>query len=53
MTAESQSSTEVGRRLFISPRTVEIHRQNAMRKLHLRNQGEVIRYVLKKGILPN
>jgi DNA-binding NarL/FixJ family response regulator len=29
MTAESQSSAEVGRRLFISPRTVEIHRQNA------------------------
>jgi len=53
MTAEGLSSTEVGRRLFISPRTVEIHRQNAMRKLHLRNQGEVIRYALKRGILPN
>lgn len=48
MTAESQSSAEVGRRLFISPRTVEIHRQNAMRKLGLRNQGELIRYALKK-----
>jgi DNA-binding NarL/FixJ family response regulator len=53
MTAESQSSAEVGQRLFISPRTVEIHRQNAMRKLGLRNQGELIRYALKKGILPN
>jgi len=53
MTAESQSSSEVGRRLFISPRTVEIHRQNAMRKLGLRNQGELIRYALKKGILLN
>lgn len=53
MTAESLSSSEVGRRLFISPRTVEIHRQNAMRKLGLRNQGELIRYALKKGILPN
>ena len=53
MTAESQNSTEVGRRLFISPRTVEIHRQNAMRKLGLRNQSELIRYALKKGILTN
>lgn len=53
MTAESQSSTEVGGRLYISPRTVEIHRQNAMRKLGLRNHGELIRYALKKGILPN
>lgn len=53
MTAESQSSMVVGRRLFISPRTVEIHRQNAMRKLGLRNHGELIRYALKNGILPN
>jgi DNA-binding NarL/FixJ family response regulator len=53
MTAESQNSSEVGRRLFISPRTVEIHRQNAMRKLGLRNQSELIRYALGKGILPN
>ena len=53
MTAEAQSSAEVGRRLFISPRTVEIHRQNAMRKLGLRNQSELVRYALKKGILPS
>jgi DNA-binding NarL/FixJ family response regulator len=53
MTAESQSSAQIGHRLFISPRTVEIHRQNAMRKLGLRNPSELIRYALKKGILPN
>jgi DNA-binding CsgD family transcriptional regulator len=52
MTAESQSSAEVGRRLFISPRTVEARRQNAMRKLGLRNQGDVVHYALKKGIPP-
>jgi two-component system, NarL family, response regulator NreC len=51
MAAESQTSAEIGRRLFISPRTVEIHRQNAMRKLGLRNQSELVRYALKKGIL--
>lgn len=53
MTAECKSGSEIGRLLFISPRTVEIHRQNAMRKLGLRNQGELIRYALRKGILPN
>ena len=53
MTAESQSSAQIGHRLFISPRTVEIHRQNAMRKLGLRNPSELIRYALKKGILSN
>jgi two-component system, NarL family, response regulator NreC len=49
MIVESLSGSEVGRRLFISPRTVEIHRQNAMRKLGLRNQVELIRYALKKA----
>jgi two-component system response regulator NreC len=53
LAAEGHNSTEVGRRLFISPRTVEIHRQNAMRKLGLRNQGDLVRYALKKGILSN
>jgi DNA-binding NarL/FixJ family response regulator len=53
MTAESQSGGSIGRKLFISPRTVEIHRQNAMRKLGLRTQSELIRYALKKGILSN
>jgi DNA-binding NarL/FixJ family response regulator len=53
MTAESQSSASIGRRLYISPRTVEIHRQNAMRKLGLKSQSELIRYALKKGILSN
>ena len=53
MTAESKTGTEIGRRLFISPRTVKFHRQNLMRKLSLRNQGELIRYALKKGIFPN
>lgn len=51
MTAESQTSAEIGRRLFISPRTVEIHRQNAMRKLGLHTPGELVRYAIKKGIL--
>jgi two-component system, NarL family, response regulator NreC len=53
LTAECQTSSEIGRRLFISPRTVEIHRQNAMRKLRLRNQGELIRYAARRGLLPS
>jgi GAF domain-containing protein len=38
--------------LFISPRTVETHRANFMRKLHLRTQADPIRYALERGILP-
>jgi DNA-binding NarL/FixJ family response regulator len=52
MTAEGQSGMEISKRLFISPRTVESHRANLMRKLGVRNQKELIRYAVQNGILP-
>jgi two-component system, NarL family, response regulator NreC len=52
MTAEGQSGTEIAHRLFISPRTVETHRANLMRKLGLRNLKEVVRYAVQRGVLP-
>jgi DNA-binding NarL/FixJ family response regulator len=52
LTAEGQSGTEIAERLFISPRTVESHRANLMRKLGLRNLKEVVRYAVQKGVLP-
>jgi DNA-binding NarL/FixJ family response regulator len=51
LTAEGQSSEQVAKRLFISPRTVESHRTNLMHKLGVHNQRELIQYVLKRGIL--
>jgi DNA-binding NarL/FixJ family response regulator len=38
--------------LFISPRTVETHRDNLMRKLNLRTRTDLIRYRLQRGIAP-
>lgn len=52
MVAEGRSSAEIGKKLAISPRTVEIHRSNLMKKLSLGNQSELIRYAIKKGIIP-
>lgn len=52
MAAEGRSSVEIGKKLVISPRTVEIHRSRFMKKLGLRNQTELIRYAIKRGILP-
>ncbi len=52
MVAEGRTSTEIADRLFISPRTAEGHRANLMRKLGLQNQTDLIRYALKRGILP-
>jgi DNA-binding NarL/FixJ family response regulator len=52
LAAEGHSSTEIADRLSISSRTVETHRANMMRKLDLRSQTGLIRYALKRGIIP-
>jgi DNA-binding NarL/FixJ family response regulator len=52
LSAESSSATEIAARLGISPCTVETHRENLMRKLGLQSQTDLIRYALRRGILP-
>lgn len=52
LVAEGYTSAEIAARLSISPRTVEVHRANVMRKLGLRSQTDLIRYALRRGILP-
>jgi len=52
LAAESSSIGEIATRLGISPRTVETHRENLMRKLGLQSQTALIRYALRRGILP-
>lgn len=52
MAAEGLSTSEIAKRLSISPRTAELHRGRVMNKLGLHNQTELIRYALKRGILP-
>lgn len=52
LAAEGLGNTAVAARLGISPRTAETHRANALRKLGLRRQGDVVRYALRRGLLP-
>ncbi len=52
LAAEGYTSTEIGERLSISPRTVQTHRANMMQKLNLNSQTDLIRYALQRGILP-
>jgi two-component system, NarL family, response regulator NreC len=49
LTAEGHSGADIAERLFISPRTVETHRANLMRKLKVRNQKELIRYAVQRA----
>jgi DNA-binding NarL/FixJ family response regulator len=51
MTAEGRTSQEIGDKLTISSRTVEVHRRNLMNKLGIHNQAELIRFAIKRGIL--
>ncbi len=52
MAAEGLTTAAIAKRLSISPRTAELHRSRMMDKLGLNNQTELIRYALKRGILP-
>ncbi|MFC1969207.1 response regulator [Chloroflexota bacterium] len=48
---EGNTNTEVADRLYISPRTVEVHRANMMRKLGIENQTQLIYYIMQRGLL--
>jgi DNA-binding NarL/FixJ family response regulator len=51
LAAEGYTSAQIAERLFLSPRTVEAHRANLMRKLGLRTQADLTRYAIERGIL--
>ena len=49
--AEGLSSKEIAEKLFISPKTVDNHRTNILRKLNLHSTIELIRYAARLGII--
>jgi DNA-binding NarL/FixJ family response regulator len=51
LAAEGHSNAEIAARLIIGVRTVETHRANLMSKLGLKNQNEIVRYMLQRGLL--
>ena len=52
LVAQGETTPAIAARLALSPRTVETHRTNLMRKLGLRTQTDVIRYALQRGLIP-
>jgi two-component system, NarL family, response regulator NreC len=52
LAAEGKTSTAIAARLHLSHRTVENHRANLMRKLGIQNQTELVRYALRRGLIP-
>ena len=51
LTAEGFSSTEIGKKLFISPKTVDTYRGRIMQKLGLTHRSELVRFALRVGLL--
>jgi DNA-binding NarL/FixJ family response regulator len=49
--AEGLAVREIAERLYISPKTVENHRSNLMRKLDLHNAIELVRYAARLGLI--
>jgi two-component system response regulator NreC len=51
LTAEGYSSREIGKKLFISPKTVDTYRSRIMDKLGLNHRSELVRFALRVGLL--
>jgi len=51
LTAEGFSSREIGKKLFISPKTVDTYRARIMEKLGLNHRSELVRFALRVGLL--
>jgi DNA-binding NarL/FixJ family response regulator len=52
LAAEGLGNVEMAARLGISPRTAETHRAHVMRKLGLKRVTDLVRFALKRGLLP-
>lgn len=49
--AEGHSNKEISNLLFISPKTVDNHRTNLMRKLNIHTTADLVRWATKKGLV--
>lgn len=51
LAAEGYSSSEIGKKLFLSPKTVDTYRSRLMQKLGLSHRSELVRFALQTGVL--
>ena len=49
--ADGLTSVEIGGRLFLSPHTVQTHRDHIMTKLDLHSRVELTKYAIRKGLI--
>jgi DNA-binding CsgD family transcriptional regulator len=49
--ALGHTNQEIGKKLFISVRTVDTHRAHIMRKLQLKTRAELVLFALANGLI--
>ena len=52
LVVEGQSSAEIARRIFLSPKTVETYRSRLMGKLGVKDLPSLIRFAIQHGLTP-
>jgi two-component system response regulator NreC len=51
LVALGYTNSDIAKRMYISPRTVETHRANLQSKLRLNGRPELVRYALEHGLI--
>ena len=51
LVAQGNTSREIGRQLFLSPRTVEMHVRGSLLKLNCRTRAEGVRRIGELGLM--
>jgi two-component system nitrate/nitrite response regulator NarL len=49
--AEEYTNAEIAKKLFVSIRTVDTHRQNLLQKLNVKNTAGLVKYAIKSSLL--
>jgi two-component system, NarL family, response regulator NreC len=49
--AEGKTNREMADLLYLSVKTVHVHRANLMRKLGMHDRTELVQYAIRKGII--
>ena len=50
LVVDGLTARQIATRLVLSPRTVENHVQNVLRKLHLHSRAALVRYAIEHGL---
>ena len=51
MIAESNSTKDISKKLFLSVHTVNTHRKNIIKKIGLRNPADLVKFAIKNGLI--